>query len=78
MVLHDGNGRTGRMIMNQRLINNGWLPVTIENQSKYRQAFRRYEASKDLSMMVYIICKGELASIRRVKELVNKLNIIPM
>ncbi len=69
----DGNGRCGRLIMNQRLINNGWLPITIEDQSKYRQAFRRYDRSQDTSLLVYVICKGELASIERVKELERKL-----
>lgn len=69
----DGNGRCGRLIMNQRLINNGWLPITIEDQSKYRQAFRRFDKSKDSSLLVYVICKGELASIERVKELDRKL-----
>ena len=59
--------------MNQRLINNGWLPITIEDQSKYRQAFRRYDRSQDTSLLAYVICKGELTSIKRIKELERKL-----
>lgn len=43
----DGNGRTGRMIMNQQLINNDMLPITIDKTSKYRQAFRAYEKNGD-------------------------------
>lgn len=69
----DGNGRCGRLIMNQRLINNGWFPITIEDQSKYRQAFRRLDRSEDISLLVYVICKGELAALARVKELERKL-----
>lgn len=71
----DGNGRTGRIVLNQRLINQGFLPVTIENQSKYRQAFRKYDVSKDVSMMVYIICKGEISAINRIKELQKRLSV---
>ncbi len=68
----DGNGRTGRMILNQSLINAGWLPVIMENQSKYRQSFRRYEATGDTSMLTHLICKGELAAMERIKTLQAK------
>ena len=43
----DGNGRVGRMILNQQLINNGLLPVTFSAKGKYRQAFRIYDRNKD-------------------------------
>ena len=39
----DGNGRTGRMILNQQLINESLLPIIIEPTGNYRQAFRRYD-----------------------------------
>lgn len=65
----DGNGRTGRLILNQQLINQGLLPITIEEHSKYRQAFRMYDRNQDLSLMVHLICKGELASARRIELL---------
>lgn len=73
----DGNGRTGRLLMNQRLVNYGWLPITIGDQSKYRQAFRRYDSSKDTSLLVHIICKGEISAANRVKELAKKLESSP-
>lgn len=65
----DGNGRTGRMILNQQLINQNFLPVIIEAKGDYRQAFRRYDRNGDVSQMVHIIAKGELASIKRVAQL---------
>ena len=43
----DGNGRTGRMIINQQLINNGLLPVSIQPTGKYREAVRRYDKRED-------------------------------
>ena len=69
----DGNGRTGRMIINQQLINNGFLPISIQPTGKYREAFRRYEKSEDLSEMVYVLVKSELEAFDRVRKLALKL-----
>ena len=69
----DGNGRTGRMIINQQLINNGLLPISIQPTGKYREAFRRYDRREDLSEMVYVLLKSELESFERVRSLVLKL-----
>lgn len=69
----DGNGRTGRMIINQQLINNGLLPISIQPTGKYREAFRKYDKRKDLSEMVYVLLKSELESFGRVRSLVLKL-----
>lgn len=70
---HDGNGRTGRMILNQQLINNGLYPVTFNATGKYRQAFRIYNRNRDISSMVHILAKAELQSIDTVKMLQHKL-----
>lgn len=70
----DGNGRTGRIILNQQMINHGFLPLTIEDQSKYRQAFRKYDINGDFSMLVYLLCKGELRAMEKIDELSQKLN----
>lgn len=61
----DGNGRTGRMLLNQRLINSGFLPVLVVDQAKYRQAFCRYDQNQDFSLMAYLLCKGEQESMER-------------
>lgn len=68
----DGNGRVGRIILNQQLINYGLLPLVIEPKGKYRQAFRQFDKNKDISLMVYTLCKEELESIGRMRELVQK------
>ena len=52
----DGNGRTGRIILNQMLMNNGYLPAAISHTSKYRQAFRAYDRNQDTSLLIYLIC----------------------
>ncbi|MCD8012384.1 MAG: Fic family protein [Lachnospiraceae bacterium] len=68
----DGNGRTGRMVLNQRMMNLLLLPVAIEPTGEYRRAFRRYEKNGDSSQMVHILCKGELDAIDRMKLLIEK------
>ena len=70
----DGNGRTGRMIINQQLINSGFLPVSIPPTGKYREAFRRYDKREDLSEMVYVLLKSEQESFERVRGLALKLS----
>ena len=67
----DGNGRTGRMLLNQQLINNGFLPVNISSTSKYRRAFREFRNKQDISAMVYLICKAELAEMENVYSYVK-------
>lgn len=68
----DGNGRTGRIILNQNLINNGLLPVIITPKSKYSDAFKRYDKTGDISPMAHIIAKGELNSLEKMKMLIGK------
>ena len=70
----DGNGRTGLILMNQMLINAGYLPVAIEPTGKYRQAFRRYEKNNDISQMIYVICKAEAEAIERMQSLQMQMN----
>lgn len=65
----DGNGRVGRMILNQQLINSSLLPVAIEKKSDYRQAFRRYDRNGDISLMEHIICKAQIDALERLKSL---------
>ena len=58
----DGNGRTGRLLMSQQLANSGALPAIILDQGKYRQAFRRYDRNKDISLMENVVLNGILES----------------
>ena len=69
VVSPDGNGRVGRMILNQQLINNGLLPVTFSAKGKYRQAFRIYDRNKDTSSIVHIIGKAQEEAISRITQL---------
>lgn len=62
------------MILNQQLINSGFLPVSIPPTGKYREVFRRYDKREDLSEMVYVLLKSEQESFDRVRNLVLKLS----
>jgi Fic family protein len=68
----DGNGRTGRIIMNQTLMNNGALPVAISHTSKYQQAFRIYDRNQDISLMVYLLCDALRDSAQSLTECYRK------
>lgn len=70
----DGNGRVGRMILNQQLINNGLFPVTFSAKGKYRQAFRIYDKNKDISSVVHILGKAQIEALDRIDELTRNLN----
>lgn len=69
----DGNGRTGRMLLNQQLVNHGLLPLTINPTGKYRQAFRTYDRNKDYSIMIHLLAKAELESLERVEQIQKRL-----
>ena len=65
----DGNGRTGRIILNQCLINNGLLPIILESKSSYRKAFKMYNKNGDRSLMEHLLCKAERQAMENVLEL---------
>ena len=48
----DGNGRTGRLIMNYQLLLNGYLPVSVakENRLNYYNALEKYAVNSDLNI----------------------------
>ena len=50
----DGNGRTGRMILNRQLINIGLLPIALDKISKYRCCFKVYERMMFIFFMKYL------------------------
>lgn len=68
----DGNGRTGRMIMNQQLINHGLLPIAINKNSDYRKSFKRFDKNGDISQLVHVVLGGELQAIQRLQAFQKK------
>lgn len=64
----DGNGRTGRLLLNFELLKNGYLPVDIKfsDRAKYYQSFDDYHANQqDPSTLLKLIAEYEKAELNR-------------
>lgn len=66
----DGNGRTGRLLVNFMLMRAGYLPISIKYESRlaYYQAFTAYHTTGSLEPMARIILEAERT---RLKEWLN-------
>lgn len=55
----DGNGRTGRLIMNLDLIRNGYPPINVKftDRKRYYDAFDAYYRDNDVSKMTALIAE---------------------
>jgi Fic family protein len=55
----DGNGRVGRILLNNILIKNGLPPINIghKNRRVYYEALRSYESQKDLKPTIELFIK---------------------
>ena len=58
--------------MNQQLMNAGFLPISQDHTSKYRQAFVYYDKNEDTSLMEYLIYEAERSAIAEFMELYRK------
>ncbi len=68
----DGNGRTGRLLLNFELLRNCYPPINIkfEDRERYYKAFEDYHKAGTSKLMV------ELVAERVTDELTNYLNIV--
>lgn len=55
----DGNGRTGRLIINLDLMQNGYPPINVKftDRKRYYQAFDSYYRDNDASQMINLIAE---------------------
>lgn len=72
----DGNGKTGRMIVNLQLLHGGYLPISMkQNESgKYYRCFRQYDISKNkgIQEMYNLITKYEWEELNKLSEYIKK------
>lgn len=54
----DGNGRTGRLILNFELMKSGFVPINIKykDRRRYYDAFKIWNEKEDNSLMIDLIC----------------------
>ena len=57
----DGNGRTGRLLVNFVLMRSGYLPISVkyENRVAYYEAFTAYHRDGKIEPMVKIVLEAE-------------------
>lgn len=64
----DGNGRTGRLLLNFELLKQGYLPVDIKftDRAKYYQCFDEYHKNQqDVNALLALIADYELKELER-------------
>lgn len=72
----DGNGRTGRLLVNFMLMRAGYLPISIKYESRlaYYQAFATYHTSGSLEPMARIILEAEKARLQEWLNIIRRVN----
>lgn len=72
----DGNGRTGRLILNLELIKAGLLPVNIKfaDRSRYYAAFDAYFATGQPNAMLHMIAEYEKEELEKRIKLLKEID----
>lgn len=67
----DGNGRTGRLMLNLELMKNNLVPINIKNKYKrgYYDAFKVYNENNNYELMLDLICDYLIEEITRFIEI---------
>lgn len=63
----DGNGRSGRLILNFELMKNGYVPINIKykDRRRYYDAFKNFNKNEDSSLMTDLICDYLIEELKR-------------
>ena len=74
----DGNGRTGRLILNLELMKQGYPPINIKysDRKRYYSCFTSYHTKNDPSEMVLLVAENVESEIQRYIEIIKMANEI--
>ncbi len=63
----DGNGRTGRLLLNFELMKHDYVPINIKHKEKikYYEAFKLWSELEDSSYMIDLICDYLIDELKR-------------
>jgi len=64
------------MILNQQLLNAGYLPITINDKSKYRQALLDFDRTGSTDIMTYLFVKGQENSFDQLQDCADRRHSI--
>ena len=69
----DGNGRTGRLLLNFELMKHGYVPINIKykDRRRYYDAFKSYNETEDISDMVALVCDYLIEELERYIQIRN-------
>lgn len=69
VVLPDGNGRTGRLILFRECLKNGIVPVVVEdvNRNEYLEALKEYREEKFLNKLISLFEKEQKCYLEKCK-----------
>lgn len=69
MVLPDGNGRTGRLIIFRECLKNGIVPIIIENanRNEYLEGLKEYREEKKLDKLIGLFEKEQQFYLQKCK-----------
>ncbi len=70
----DGNGRTGRLIMNLQLIKEGLPAINIKfaDRKKYYDAFDEYSRAGSTEAMINLVGEAVISRLREMIEMIIK------
>ena len=69
----DGNGRTGRLILNLMLMQAGYPPINLKyaDRRRYYEAFDAYYRDHDTGAMMRIVCDGVKERLEQLLQIVH-------
>ena len=73
----DGNGRTGRLLLNMELMKAGYPPINVKfkDRRKYYECFEAYEYTKEPTQMIELIAGYTAETLERYLAIANAKNI---